>query len=66
MKRIVTYSPNSTAAEFYRRRIAELQAALLKAQTEAGKEKIQQELDLYLKEIGNEDKAAEDKNAKTA
>lgn len=39
-------------AEFYRRRIAELQAALLKAQTKAEKKKIQQELDPYLKQIG--------------
>lgn len=38
--------------EFYRRRIAELQAALLKAQTKAEKKKIQQELDPYLKQIG--------------
>lgn len=43
-------------AEFYRRRIAELQAALLKAQTKAEKEKIQQELDPYLKEIGKDGK----------
>ncbi len=58
-------TPHDPFAEFYRRRIAELQAALLKVKTKAEKEKIQQELDLYLKEIGNEDKAAEDKNAKT-
>ena len=43
-------------AEFYRRRVAELQAALLKAQTEAEKKKIQQELDPYLKQIGKERK----------
>lgn len=42
--------------EFYRRRIAELQAALLKAQTKAEKEKIQKELDPYLKQIGKERK----------
>nr|DAT19817.1 MAG TPA: hypothetical protein [Caudoviricetes sp.] len=52
--------------EFYRRRIAELQAALCEAQTVEEMNKIQRELDPYLKEIGNEDKAAEDKNAKTA
>ena len=38
-------------AEFYRRRIAELQAALLKAQTVEEMGKIQHELDPYLKEI---------------
>ena len=43
-------------AEFYRRRITELQAALLKAQTKAEKEKIQKELDPYLKQIGKDDK----------
>ena len=53
-------------AEYYRCRIAELQAALCEAQTVEEMNKIQRELDPYLKEIGNEDKAAEDKNAKTA
>ena len=43
-------------AEFYRRRIAELQAALLKAKTKAEKEKIQKELDPYLKQIGKDEK----------
>ena len=43
-------------AEYYRRRIAELQAALLKAQTKAEKKKIQQELDPYLKQIEKERK----------
>ena len=45
-------APHDPFAEFYRRRIAELQAALLKAQTKAEKKKIQQELDPYLKQIG--------------
>lgn len=58
-------TPHDPFAEFYRRRIAELQAALCKAQTVEEMNKIQRELDPYLKEIGNEDKAAEDKNAKT-
>lgn len=49
-------APHDPSAEFYRRRIAELQAALLKAQTKAEKEKIQQELDPYLKQIGKERK----------
>lgn len=44
-------APHDPFTEFYRRRIAELQAALLKAKTKAEKEKIQQELDPYLKEI---------------
>ena len=43
-------------AEFYRQRIAELQSALLKAKTKAEKEKIQKELDPYLKEIGKDEK----------
>lgn len=49
-------APHDPFAEFYRRRIAELQAALLKAQTKAEKEKIQKELDPYLKEIGKDEK----------
>lgn len=61
-------APHDPFAEFYRRRIAELQAALRMAKSEAEQDKIKRELDPYLKEIGNgnEDKAAEDKNAKTA
>lgn len=43
-------------AEFYRRRIAELQAALAAANTKAEKEKIKRELDPYLKEIGKNEK----------
>ena len=42
--------------EFYRRRIAELQAALAAANTKAEKEKIKRELDPYLKEIGKDEK----------
>ena len=49
-------APHDPFAEFYRRRVAELQAALLKAKTKAEKEKIQQELDPYLKEIGKDEK----------
>lgn len=49
-------APHDLFAEFYRRRIAELQSALLKAQTKAEKKKIQQELDPYLKEIGKDEK----------
>lgn len=45
-------APHDPFDEFYRRRIAELQAALLKAKTKAEKEKIQKELDPYLKQIG--------------
>lgn len=43
-------------AEYYRRRVAELQAALLKAQTVEEMGKIQNELDPYLKEIEKGDK----------
>ena len=43
-------------AEFYRQRIAELQAALAAANTKAEKEKIKRELDPYLKEIGKNEK----------
>ena len=42
-------------AEFYRRRIAELQAALCEAQTVEEMNKIQRELDPYLKEIGRKE-----------
>ena len=49
-------TPHDPFAEFYRRRVAELQAALLKARTKAEKEKIQQELEPYLKEIEKGDK----------
>lgn len=43
-------------AEFYRRRIAELQAALRTAKSEAEQDKIKRELDPYLKEIGKDGK----------
>ena len=43
-------------AEFYRRRIAELQAALCEAKTVEDMNKIQRELDPYLKEIGKDGK----------
>ena len=43
-------------AEFYRRRIAELQAALRAAKSEAEQDKIKRELDPYLKEIGKDEK----------
>jgi len=43
-------------AEFYRRRIDELQAAMCEAQTVEEMEKIQRELDPYLKEIGKDEK----------
>ena len=42
-------------AEFYRRRIAELQAALRTAKSEAEQKKIKRELDPYLKEIGKDE-----------
>nr|DAS53936.1 MAG TPA: hypothetical protein [Caudoviricetes sp.] len=42
--------------EFYRRRIAELQAALRAAKSEAEQDKIKRELDPYLKEIGKDEK----------
>ena len=43
-------------AEFYHRRIAELQAALCEAQTVEEMKKIQRELDPYLKQIEEERK----------
>ncbi len=43
-------------AEFYHRRITELQAALCEAQTVEEMKKIQRELDPYLKEIGKDEK----------
>ena len=49
-------APHDPFTEFYRRRIAELQAALLKAKTKAEKEKIQQELDPYLEKIEKDGK----------
>lgn len=49
-------APHDPFAEYYRRRVAELQAALLKAKTVEEMGKIQQELDPYLKEIGKERK----------
>ena len=42
-------------AEFYRQRIAELQAALRAAKSEAEQDKIKRELDPYLKEIGKDE-----------
>ena len=42
-------------AELYRRRIAELQAALCEAQTVEEMNKIPRELDPYLKEIGKDE-----------
>ena len=47
---------SETFAEYYRRRVAELQAALRTAKSEAEQEKIKRELDPYLKEIGKDDK----------
>ena len=49
-------TPHDPFAEFYRRRVAELQAALCKAQTVEEMNKIQRELDPYLKEIGKDGK----------
>lgn len=49
-------APHDPFAEYYRRRVARLQAALLKAQTVEEKEKIQRELDPYLGKIGKDDK----------
>ena len=49
-------TPHDLFAEFYRRRIAELQAALCEAQTVEEMKKIQRELDPYLKQIGKERK----------
>lgn len=43
-------------AEFYRRRIAELQAAMCEAQTVEEMEKIQRELDPYLEQIEKDEK----------
>ena len=43
-------------AEFYRRRIAELQAALCEAKTVEEMNKIQRELDPYLKQIRKDGK----------
>ena len=48
-------APHDPFAEFYRR-IAELQAALCEAQTVEEMNKIQRELDPYLKEIGKDEK----------
>ena len=48
--------PHDPFAEFYRRRIAELQAALRTAKSESEQDKIQRELDPYLKEIGKDGK----------
>lgn len=49
-------APHDPFAEFYRRRIAELQAALYEAKTVEEMNKIQRELDPYLKEIGKDGK----------
>lgn len=43
-------------AEFYRRRIAELQAALRTAKSEAEQDKIKRELDPYLEKIEKDGK----------
>ena len=48
-------APHDPFAEFYRRRIAELQAALCEAQTVEEINKIQRELEPYLKEIGKDE-----------
>ena len=47
---------SETFAEYYRRRIAELEKAMTQAQTVEEMEKIQRELDPYLKQIGKERK----------
>lgn len=49
-------TPYDPFAEFYRRRIAELQAALCEAQTVEEMNKIQRELDPYLDQIGKDEK----------
>lgn len=49
-------APHDPFAEFYRRRVAELQAAMCEAQTVEEMEKIKRELDPYLKEIGKDGK----------
>ncbi len=49
-------APHDPFTEFYRRRIAELQAALCEAQTVEEMNKIQRELEPYLKEIGKDGK----------
>ena len=43
-------------AEFYRRRVAELEKAMVQAQTVEEMEKIQRELDPYVKQIGKTEK----------
>ena len=47
---------SETFAEYYRRRVAELVKAMSQAQTGEEMEKIQRELDPYLKQIGKDDK----------
>ena len=47
---------SETFAEYYRRRIAELEKAMTQAQTVEEMEKIQRGLDPYLKQIGKERK----------
>ena len=49
-------APHDLFAEFYRRRIAELEKAMTQAQTVEEMEKIQRELDPYLKQIGKDGK----------
>lgn len=49
-------TPHDPFTEFYRRRIAELQAALCEAQTVEEMNKIQRELDPYLDQIEKDGK----------
>ena len=49
-------APHDPFAEFYRRRIAELQTALCEAQTVEEMNKIQRELDPYLDQIEKDGK----------
>ena len=49
-------TPHDPFAEFYHRRITELQAALCEAQTVEEMKKIQRELDPYLKQIRKDGK----------
>ena len=47
---------SETFADYYRRRVAELEKAMVQAQTVEEMEKIQRELDPYLKQIGKTEK----------
>ena len=47
---------SETFAEYYRRRVAELEKAMVQAKTVEEMEKIQRELDPYLKQIGKTEK----------